>query len=406
MKFGIFMAPFHRVGENPTLCFERDMQLIEWLDELGYDEAFIGEHHSSGWEIIPSPEIFMAVAAARTKRIMLGSGVVSIPYHHPFNVANRFALLDHLTHGRVMLGCGPGALAADAHMLGIDSTTQRKRMVEGVSAILRLFTEEGGISIDGSYFKLVDAHLQVKPFQQPHMPIFVASTVSPSGMVAAGQLGCGVLSVASYAPRGLDDLMKRWAMAEESAAENGKTVARENWRMVFPIHLAETRQAAIDDILDGANAWIRDYYIDTLGARLQFEEYPNQPAEEMTIDRMIDRGGAIVGTPDDAIAKIKELQQATGGFGGILGLAHEWTTREKALHSYELFARYVAPQFQGPVARQVKFSNEWARQNRDLMFGKAVAGIVTAMQDYAQHKIEKGEPVPDITIQPLTRVRP
>jgi len=176
--------------------------------------------------------------------------------------------------------------------------------------------------------------------------------------------------------------------------------------MVFPIHLAETRQAAMDDIRDGANSWIRDYFIDTLGARLQFEAYPNQPAEEMTIDRMIDRGGAIVGTPDDAIAKIKELQQATGGFGGILGLAHEWTTREKALHSYELFARYVAPQFQGPVARQVKFSNEWARQNRDLMFGKAVAGIVTAMQDYAQHKIEKGEPVPEILTQPLTRVRP
>src|SRR5258707_10034060 len=222
MKFGIFMAPFHRVGENPTLCFERDMQLIESLDELGFEEAFIGEHHSSGWEIISSPEIFMAVAATRTKRIKLGSGVVSIPYHHPFNVANRFALLDHLTHGRVMLGCGPGALAADAYMLGIESTTQRKRMVEGVSAILRLFNEQGKISIDGSYFKLVDAHLQVKPFQQPHMPIFVASTISPSGMVAAGGVGTGVLSVASYPPGGLNDLVKRWDLAGGTAAGHGQ----------------------------------------------------------------------------------------------------------------------------------------------------------------------------------------
>ena len=406
MKFGIFMAPFHRVGENPTLCFERDMQLIEWLDSLGYEEAFIGEHHSSGWEIISSPEIFMAVAATRTRRIKLGSGVVSIPYHHPFNVANRFALLDHLTHGRVMLGCGPGALAADAHMLGIDSTTQRKRMIEGVKAIIRLFTEEGKISIDGSYFKLVDAHLQVKPFQRPHMPIFVASTVSPSGMVAAGQLGCGVLSVALYAPGGLDDLMKRWAIAVETAAEHGKAVERNDWRMVFPIHLAETRQQAIEDIRDGANKWIHEYFIDTLGAQLQFAEYPDQPVSEMTIDRMIGRGGVIVGTPDDAIAQIKDLQQATGGFGGILGLAHEWTTREKTLRSYELFARYVAPQFQGQVAQQVKYSNQWARENRDLMFGKAVAGILTAMQDYAQHKTEKGEPVPDMMPAAMTRVRP
>jgi limonene 1,2-monooxygenase len=406
MKFGIFMAPFHRVGEDPTLCFERDMQLIEWLDELGYEEAFIGEHHSSGWEIISSPEIFMAVAAARTRRIMLGSGVVSVPYHHPFHIANRFALLDHLTHGRVMLGCGPGALAADAHMLGIDTTTQRRRMVEGVQAIVRLFTERGGITLDGSYFKLNDAHLQVKPFQQPHMPIFVASTISPSGMVAAGQLGCGVLSVASYAAGGLDDLRKRWAMAEETAAENGKTVDRRNWRLVFPVHLAESRDEAINDIHDGANRWIQDYFINTLGARLQFEEYPNQPVEEITIDRMIGRGGVIVGTPDDAIARVRQLQDATGGFGGMLMLAHEWATREKTLHSYELWARYVAPQFSGMIEEQVKYSNEWARSNRELLFNKSLAGIATAIQDYAQHKAEKGEPVPDLLTQPLTRVRP
>src|SRR3981081_1330827 len=93
MKFGIFMAPFHRAGENPTLCFERDLELIEWLDRTGYDEVFIGEHHSSGWEIISSPDIFIAAAAGRTRRIMLGSGVVSVPYHHPFNIANRYALL-------------------------------------------------------------------------------------------------------------------------------------------------------------------------------------------------------------------------------------------------------------------------------------------------------------------------
>jgi len=406
MKFGIFLAPFHRVGEDPTLCFERDMQLIEWLDELGYEEAFIGEHHSSGWEIISSPEIFMAVAAARTRRIMLGSGVVSVPYHHPFHIANRFALLDQLTRGRVMLGCGPGALAADAHMLGIDTTTQRRRMVEGVEAIVRLFTERGGITVNGSYFKLNDAHLQVKPFQQPHMPIFVASTISPSGMVAAGQLGSGVLSVASYAPGGLDDLKKRWGMAEEAAAENGKTVDRRNWRLVFPVHLAESRDEAIRDIHDGATRWIQDYFINTLGARLQFEEYANQPVEEMTIDRMIGRGGVIVGTPDDAIARVRELQDATGGFGGMLMLAHEWATREKTLHSYELWARYVAPQFRGIIEQQVQYSNQWARSNRELLFNKSLAGIATAIQDYVQHKAEKGEPVPDLLTQPLTRVRP
>jgi limonene 1,2-monooxygenase len=406
MKFGIFMAPFHRVGENPALAFERDMQLIEWLDELGYDEAFIGEHHSAGWEIISSPEIFMAVAATRTKRIMLGSGVVSVPYHHPFNIANRFALLDQLTRGRIMMGCGPGALPGDAYMLGIETTKQRDQMVEGIKAVLRLFTEDGGITIDGSYFKLRDAHLQVKPYQKPHMPLFVANTFSPSGMVAAGQLGCGVLSIATFAPDGLKDLPKRWEMAEEIAAENGKTVDRKNWRILFPVHLAESRKEAVDDIREGCNAWIQQYFIGTLGAQIQFAEYPNQPIEEMTADRMVARGGVIVGTPDDAVARIKETLEASGGgFGGLLVLAHEWAPREKILHSYELWARYVAPHFQDTVL-PIEYSQHWTSERKEALFGSSVQAIMKSMQDYKQHREEKGKKPSELADRPVTRVRP
>ena len=130
MKFGIFMAPFHRVGENPTLALARDMELIEWLDHLGYDEAWVGEHHSAGWETIADPAVFIAAAAERTKHIKLGSGVVSLPYHHPLMVAQRFVQLDHLTRGRVMLGFRPGALVSDAYMMGIEPVTQRQRMDE------------------------------------------------------------------------------------------------------------------------------------------------------------------------------------------------------------------------------------------------------------------------------------
>lgn len=404
MKFGTFIAPFHRVGENPTLALERDMQLIEWLDDLGYDEAFIGEHHSAGWEIISSPEIFMAVAAARTKRIMLGSGVVSVPYHHPFHIANRFALLDQLTHGRVILGCGPGALPSDAYMMGIETTTQRDRMVEGMQAIMRLFNEEGNITIDGSYFKLREAHLQVKPFQRP-LPVFVANTISPSGMVAAGKLGCGVLSVAAFSPGGLASLPKRWAMAEEIAAENGKTVDRKNWRLVFPVHLAESTKEAADDVREGGNAWIQKYFIETLAARVQFEEYPGQPTEEMTMDRMIGRGGAIVGTPDEAIKRIKEVIEVSGGgFGGLLVLAHEWASREKTLKSYEMLARYVMPKFQDS-ALPIEYSQQWTAQRRDQLFSTSVQAVVKAMHDYKEHRQAVGAKPSDLADQPITRVR-
>ncbi len=406
MKFGIFMAPFHRAGENPALAYERDLQLIEWLDQLGYDEAFIGEHHSAGWEIIPSPEIFMAVAATRTKRIMLGAGVVSVPYHHPFHIANRFAMLDQLTRGRVILGCGPGALPSDAYMLGIDTTTQRERMVEGLQAVMRLFTEEGGVTVDGSYFKLRDAHLQVKPFQRPHPPIFVANTISPSGMVAAGKLGCGVLSVAAFTHGGLDGLPKRWAMAEEIAAENGKTVDRKNWRLVFPVHLAESAKEAADDVREGGNAWIQKYFIETLAARIQFEEYPGQPAEEMTVDRMIGRGGAIVGTPDEAIKRINEVIEASGGgFGGLLVLAHEWASREKTLRSYELLARHVMPQFQGSAA-PILYSRDWTAGKREMLFNTSVQAIVKAMHDYKESRVASGHKPSELADQKIDRVRP
>jgi limonene 1,2-monooxygenase len=404
MKFGIFMAPFHRVGENPTLAFERDMQLIEWLDELGYDEAFIGEHHSAGWEIISSPEIFMAVAATRTKRIMLGSGVVSVPYHHPFHIANRFALLDQLTHGRVILGCGPGALPSDAYMLGIETTTQRDRMVEGLQAVMRLLNEDGNVTIDGSYFTLREAHLQVKPFQNP-LPVFVANTISPSGMVAAGKLGCGVLSVAAFSPGGLSSLPKRWAMAEEIAAENGKTVDRKNWRLVFPMHLGESSKEALDDVRDGGNSWIQKYFIETLAARVQFEEYPGQPTEEMTLDRMVARGGAIVGTPDDAIKRINEvIEMSGGGFGGMLVLAHEWASREKTLKSYEMLARYVMPKFQGS-AIPIEYSQQWTAERRDQLFNSSVKAVIKAMHDYKEHRVAAGQKPSDLADQPITRTR-
>src|SRR5882724_1638494 len=142
LRFGIFMAPFHPAGQNPTLALERDLELLVRLDELGYDEAWIGEHHSAGVEIIASPEVFIATAAERTRHIKLGTGVSSLPYHHPLLLADRMVLLDHLTRGRTMLGVGPGQLTSDAHMLGIPADAQRPRMEESLDAMMALLRGE------------------------------------------------------------------------------------------------------------------------------------------------------------------------------------------------------------------------------------------------------------------------
>jgi limonene 1,2-monooxygenase len=202
LGFGAFLAPHHPIGEHPTLQLQRDLEFAQLLDELHYDEFWVGEHHSAGWETIASPEMFLVAAAERTKRIKLGTGVVSIPYHHPFNVAQRMVMLDHLSHGRAMLGVGPGALPSDAVMLGIDPMTQRDRMDEGLGVILRLLNEEEPFSYKGSWFELNNAALQIRPLQEK-IPVAVASTISPSGMKTAGKYGAGVLSIASYSEEGL-----------------------------------------------------------------------------------------------------------------------------------------------------------------------------------------------------------
>ena len=193
MDFGIFMAPFHRVGENPSLAMHRDMELLEWLDQLGYDEAWIGEHHSAGWELIASPEVFIAAAAERTRNIRLGTGVISLPYHHPLMVVDRMIQLDHMTRGRAMMGVGPGALSSDArddgHRPALSASADGR-----VVGSNRRAAQAGrpGQHRDATGSKLVNARLQVSPYTKPHFEMAVASsTVSPSGRQMAGKYGIG-----------------------------------------------------------------------------------------------------------------------------------------------------------------------------------------------------------------------
>jgi limonene 1,2-monooxygenase len=371
MKFGLFVAPFHRMGENPTLCYERDLETVQGAERLGYDEVFIGEHHSAGWEIIPSPEVFIAHAAALTKHIRLGTGVVSIPYHHPLNVAARIAFLDHLTRGRIIFGVGPGLLPGDAYMRGIEPKDQRPRMIEGVKAIVRLFTEDK-VTLEGSWFKLVDAHLQVKPFQKPYPPMVTASTFTPSGFMAAGQLGSGIMTFFAGA---LTDLNARWKLAEEVAGSHGRQVKRDEWRIVLPIHLADSRQEAMRQVREWGNEYFREYAISTTG--LAQKESPDQPLSEVTIDGLVNAGAMLIGTPDDAIAKIREINEMCGGIGGVLNMVLDWGTREQQQRSHELMARYVTPVFQGS-ADSIVYSNQWSRERREMLAEKAAAGVAAA----------------------------
>ncbi|MGZ4807267.1 MAG: LLM class flavin-dependent oxidoreductase, partial [Ilumatobacteraceae bacterium] len=217
LRFGIFMAPFHPAGENPTLALERDLDLIVHLDKLGYDEAWIGEHHSAGSEIIACPEIFIATAAERTRRLKLGTGVTSVAYHNPYMVAERAVLLDHLTRGRFMLGLGPGSLPTDAIMLGLDPTETRPLLEEGVDVIMKLLSGDEPVSSTTKTWNLVDARLHLRPFSNPLFDVAVPAVASPSGPRLAGRYGIGLLSIGATQSEGFDLLGLHWDVMEERA---------------------------------------------------------------------------------------------------------------------------------------------------------------------------------------------
>ena len=374
LTFGIFLAPFHRLGENPTLAIGRDVELIEWLDHLGYDEAWIGEHHSAGWELIASPELIIAAAAERTKHIRLGSGVTSLPYHHPLLVAQRFVQLDHMTRGRAMLGCGPGALTSDAYMLGIEPSTQRPRMLQSMDAIMRLLACQEPVTMKTDWFELREARLHLAPYTDPHFEIAVASTITPFGMIAAGTHGVGVLSIGAGLPGGPQALAAQWKIAEDAAAKAGKTVTRKKWRVVVNAHIAEDDEQALREVAKGERIETVTYFEDTLGRPPGRSDDPLREGVAM--------GTTLVGSPDTVAKGIRRLlEYSQGGFGGILFRAHEWASREQIMRSYELFARYVMPQFQGSLDT-VSGSAAWARENRKQVFGGTVEAVKRAFTDF------------------------
>jgi len=360
MKFGIFLAPFHRIGENPTLALGRDMELIEWLDYLGYDEVWVGEHHSAGWELIASPEIFIAAAAERTRHIMLGSGVTSLPYHHPLLVAQRF-------------GCGPGALVSDAYMLGIEPVTQRPRMDEALDAIMLLLRCEEPVTMKTDWFELRQARLHLAPYTEPCFPIAVASVMTPAGVVAAGRHGLGVLSLGAGLPGGPEALANQWKLAEETAAKHGKRMDRKEWRLVVNVHVAEDDDEALRQVQRSERHETITYFEETLGRP------PGRSDDPLT--EGVKMGTTLVGSVDTVVRGIEHLQRLSdGGFGGLLFRAHEWATREQTLRSYELFARHVMPRFQFST-ETTRGSNEWARDNRKTIFSPNVEAIRRAFTD-------------------------
>ena len=356
MKFSIFMMPLHHPTESPSLAFSRDIELVRYADELGFDEFFIGEHHSGGWETMPAPEMALAKASAMAHRIRLGTSVISVPFHHPFHVAERMAFLDHLTQGRAILGVGPCALVTDKNLFGLATEQLYPMMAESVEIIVRLLESPEPIDYDGEFWKIRQMRLQLRSYQQPRMPMAIASSGNPVSLELAGKHGMIFLSPAGKNVRNNQTKAEQWNKVESIAAKHGTTTSRDNWRIATCVYLAGSREEAWRDVEASIGRDMQ--YFASIGLKGPYESYPGQPLHEITPRSGADRRDWIVGTPDDAIAHIERMQSETGGFGGLMLTTHEWAASDKLRRSYELFARYVVPHFRGHT---VGYRDEWRR---------------------------------------------
>lgn len=378
LKFGSLWFPLHSPTRSPAVQLEGDLRLAELLDVLGYDEMWFGEHHSGGWEMIGSPELMIAAAAQRTKNLRLGTGVTSLPYHHPFILLDRMLQLDNMTRGRLILGMGPGSLAKDARSMGYDSLEVRRMMEESLGAIVDMLRYAGPVSRKTDWFVLEDAVQQWRPWGD-RLDLRVAHAVSPSGPRLAGRYGTGMVSVAASSPAGYEALRDAWSIAEARAEQYGQQVSRDKWAIGYFIHVADTEREAREEVKHGLAEFIR--YLSVAS----FFSVPQDLSLDDAIDYMNENGMAVVGAPDRAIARIEEIQAQTGGFGTLLVLGQDWANPEDTRKSYSVLADKVIPYFKNHLAGRAEgYDNLFKDAEKGRGLSEWAAAIQKAQQQHEQ----------------------
>lgn len=390
MTFGAVIIPHHPHNGNPAWQLRKDIKLAQDLEQFGFDEVWVGEHHANGSEIICDPALMLAAIGERTEKIKLGTGVVSMSYHHPYVVANRMAQLDNMTRGRVMMGTGPGKLPIDAHMMGIDTTVQRRRQTEAVDACVRLLRGEV-VNMETDWFVLRDAQLQLVPYNGPgEMEILAAAMYSPAGPMLAGKFGISLFSLAAGTPEGFAVIDKNWQVYEETCQANGHVARRDKWRLMGPMFLGNSRAE-----VDRAVAQRMPYHVEYVSETVKLfnpgdTDWMTSP--QKTVDRWRSDEGipifgkGVFGTPDEAIAEIERLWGKTGGFGGYNILVFDFADYAATYRSFELFAEVVIPHFRAYRNRSRVRSLHYVQERAEMLFKPMAKDTMAANQEYAESR--------------------
>ena len=352
IRFGMFIMPFHDPEKPLAQCYDEDLELVVRADELGFDEFWIGEHHTMKYENIVMPEIFIGRALGETKRIRLGPAPVCLPQHHPAHVASRLAFLDHLSKGRLNLCFGPGSVSADLEFYGLDPKNGPAMTEESIDMILELWTTEPPYHIDGQFWNIhLEKHLDEetkigyvhKPLQQPYPPISIPGTSrnSPS-MKMAGQRG--------FSPFGhclvtSNVLANMWNTYEEAALEAGRRPDRAGFRVARSIFLADTtkeaQQRARSNSLGQNFKYVSGLFDKGQGRKI-FKRDLEMSDADCNLDFLMTEQ-IIAGDVDEVLRRLLLMIEETGPIGTLILMSYDWDDKQSWLHSMDLFVNELMP---------------------------------------------------------------
>ena len=354
MRLGYFTMPLHPPGSNFTQTLADDLEQIVTLDELGYDEAWIGEHFTFEWENIPSPDLLIAQALGMTSNIKLGTGVNCMPNHNPMMLAHRVAQLDHMAQGRFYWGIGSSSTSGDYEMFGFNPETDDRRAYtrETLEIILKIWEDPIPGVYEGSHwtFKIpepvdeIGLAFHMKPYTKPHPPIAVAG-VSPRSdtLIMAGERGWIPMST-NLVPSAI--VKTHWDAVEEGASRAGRTPDRSEWRISREVFVADDTATARKQALEGVLARDYTHYWHPLMSRSRSIDRmkidPDMPDSDVTPEYLIDALW-IVGGPDDVAEQLSEMYEEVGGFGVLIAMGHEWQPKDHWVNSMRLLADEVMP---------------------------------------------------------------
>jgi len=354
MKLGFFTMPIHPVDKDWRLSLREDREAFLLADELGFTEAYVGEHTTDRAENITSCIAFIAWLAAATKQIKLGTGTVNMPNTHPAAVAASIAMLDHMLDGRLIFGISPGGLLSDAEVFGNLDADRNAMFLEAINQVLDIWASEPPYNLQGKYWNIsvqknliedIGQGFIPRPLQQPHPPI-VVTAVAPfsKGVTEAAARGWEPISANFLMPVWVKSHWPKYVAGCERA---GRAADATNWRVAKSVFVARDAATAKAYATDPDGPYV--YYYRSLltklkrGGRLElFKTRRDQPDDEVTLDAICEKL-IIHGTPESVADQLLAFQEETGPFGTLLYAGKDWKDRELGRESMILMAEKVMP---------------------------------------------------------------